>query len=163
MLLCALSMGMAGAGIPRDASQAPPLPGKARNALKATWPDWHVAPVDAAATACAPGPAAGPVAIDIDGDGTPDLALAVQTTQGIRLAVLMHRPWGYDLYDVDGLGDAAVSAYLAVTPRGSAYPNPRTAQSSHAGHDTLTWRRCDDPARTLYLWRGFMFEKVVVP
>jgi len=163
VLLGVLSMSLAGAGIQTAARQPPPLSGKARDALNTMWPGWQVAAVDAAATACAPGAAAGPVAIDIDGDGTSDLALAVQTTDGVRLAVLIHRPWGYDLYDVDGLGTGSVSGYLAVTPRGTSYPNPRTSLNSYAGYDTVTLLRCDDAARTLYLWRGFMFEKIVQP
>lgn len=134
------------------------LPKAADEALDERWATWSLATIDPGAMACA-ADARPAVTLDIDGDGLSDVAALVQTPDGVRLVALLSRLWGYDLYDIDALGETTASGYLTAMPRGTAYVNPRTAAESYLSNATMAVRRCGMPEIDLYLWYGFRFEK----
>jgi hypothetical protein len=136
------------------------LPDKAEDALDDRWDTWSVAPLATEATSCAP-EAAGALSLDVDSDGLEDIVLAVLTPDGVRLVALLRRLRGYDLYDVDALGEIEADGHLVVMPRGTAYRNPRTSLDDYVANDTVGVHRCDQEQVELYLWYGFRFEKII--
>jgi hypothetical protein len=164
VILAAWSLTAARAQTPAPKSASPVLPDEARESLKKKWPGWQLAAPAASIGACLPGGKAPAtfVTADFDTDGHADYAAAVQTQQGVRLAALTWRPWGFDLYDVDALGDQGAAASIVVAARGVKFTNPRTLQEDYFPGDTLTSRSCDKGA-TAYFWTGVGFSRLVIP
>jgi hypothetical protein len=156
-----LSAGWAPAQSQKAAS--PILPDEARESLKKKWPEWAPAAVATAIDTCRPGgkPAAALVTADFDSDGHADFAAAIQTKAGVRLVVLTWRPWGFDLYDVDSLGDHGLDASVLVAAPGLKFVNPRSGLDDYFSGDTLMTRSCGSGA-TAYIWTGVGFTRVVI-
>jgi hypothetical protein len=139
------------------------LSSDARGALADLWPKWQPATLDPQVRNCAAGRNDPPLRLefDADGDGAMDLALAVQTGEGTRLAVILNRALDTVVHDLDSLGGPAANGFLGVAPRGSRFTNPATKLDDYFGNPTLTATRCGEPV-TAYRWTGVGFEKVVL-
>lgn len=135
------------------------VPKAARKLLADKWKGWRLAPLDPQALACQRDGQPSAVAQgDFDGDGRADLALAVSTPAGARLAVVLSRLEDGVLYDVDALGDASASAWLSVQRRGARFRRPGEVVDDYFPAATLTAQRCAGP-RTAYFWNGLGFKK----
>ena len=164
-------LAVAGCGKPNPPKTLPPtidgntLPQAAIAALDDKWPKkgWQITSVDPKVAACLPkGIAAREVVTaDFDSDGLSDIAAMITTPQGVRLVVLMARTWGYDVYDVDSLGDKTASVSLGLEPRGKRYENPALGLSNNYSADALTTYICGT-TRVSYLWSGNGYYKVTV-
>lgn len=126
------------------------------------WDTWSLAAIAPDASACA-ADAAPAVTLDVDGDGLADVAAAVRAPDGVHLVALLRRQRGYELFEIDRLGDDVASGYLTVTPPGRAYQNPRTGQETWTLAPTITILRCGQNSADLYEWFGFRFNKITVP
>ncbi len=137
------------------------VPAMAADLISQQWKSWSLATTDPQAIACrtsgdAPGAM---VQGDFDGDGRPDVALAVKTPQGVRLVAVLSRLEDGRLFDVNALGDAQATAALGVARRGSSYRNPLADLDEYFATDTPTTERCGQPGRTAYFWNGAGFTK----
>jgi len=138
------------------------LSSDAREALTDLWPNWQEATLDPQVRNCAAGQTDLPLRLefDADGDGALDLALAVQTGDGTRLAVILNRALETVVHDVASLGGPAANGFLGIVPRGSRYLNPSTKLDDYFSNPTLTVTRCGEPV-SAYRWTGVGFENVV--
>jgi len=138
------------------------MPKSARGVLAKKWPNWQLASIDSSAGACLAGkPAQARVTGDFDYDDHVDIAAAIQTGLGTRLVALIWRSWGYDLYDIDALGEQTASGYLEIASHGTKFVNPTTMLPDFFSGNTLTVRACGKPA-TAYTWNGVGFSKLKI-
>jgi hypothetical protein len=161
----------AGCGKPNPPKVLPPtidgntLPQAALDALDEKWPHkgWQMTTVDPQVVSCLPKgtPAKEVVTADFDSDGMSDIAATVMTPNGVRLVVLMARTWGYDVYDVDGLGEKVSSVSLGLEPRGKRYTNLAANLQNNYSADAITTFVCGT-TRVSYLWSGNGYYKVTV-
>jgi hypothetical protein len=141
------------------------IPKVAKNAIDGRFKGWKLAIVDPQATSClADGQKSGPPFVqgDLDGDGRPDVALAIKTSQGVRLVAVLARLDDAQVYDIDGLGADASSVSLALARRGMGFTNPNTTLPDWFATDALITSRCGQ-ARTAYVWSGSKFDKLALP
>lgn len=140
------------------------LPDAAKDALHEKWPDWQLAPLDPEADSCAKDdvPSLPLAQADFNGDGIADYGATIRTSAGVRLVVLLYRPWGYDVSDLDALGDQSANRMLSVTRRGTKFTNPLLKFDDYLVNDTLTLMACSGE-RTFYRWIGTGFDKLVLP
>jgi|SRR5579862_2073780 len=160
-----------GLTVPNPPKTLPPtldantLPPAAVAALDHKWPrkDWQRATLDPQVASCLPAtvPPKTVVTSDFDSDGMSDIALAVSTSKGTRLVVLMARTYGYELFDVDALGDKAAGLALGIDPRGKRFVNADTTGVDNYSSDSIAAIGCAN-AHFSYLWSGFDFYKVKV-
>jgi len=132
----------------------------AEDALTGAFPDWRLAPIDAAAACVENGPGVARVDADFDGDGTPDIALLVATAEGVRLVVLLARQDRFALLDVDQVGTTAATGSLAVASRGSAFVSSLTGITDYYSNATIAVVSCG--ATTAYTWAGLGFRKITM-
>jgi hypothetical protein len=140
-----------------------PLPKDARKALDKKWPGWQMAAIDPASASCLADQTAARAVVegDFDSDGRADIGAAIQTPQGVRLVAMTWREWGYEVYDLDSLGDKMASAYLGRERPGAKFLNPNTQLDDYFPTDTLAAYTCSG-GRTAYLWTGLGFRKIVI-
>ena len=141
------------------------LPKAAEAALDEKYPHkgWQMTTVDPSVASCLPSgtPAKEVVTADFDSDGMSDIAAAVVTPAGVRLIVLMARTWGYDVYDVDGLGDKVASVSLGLEKRGKRFVNSANGAVDNYPADTITTLTCG-ANQVSYIWSGIGYRKVTV-
>lgn len=168
--LVSLVMAMAGLWLawPIAAQVSKPAPlelsNDAKDALHDKWPEWQIAPVGPETASCAKDdePASALVQADLNGDTTMDFGAAIHTQAGVRLVVLLYRPWGYNVFDLDALGEQSASRMLTITRRGTKFTNPLLKFDDYLVNDTLTAVACTGE-RTFYRWIGTGFDKIVLP
>jgi hypothetical protein len=133
-----------------------------RDALDAKFKKWQIATVDPQSVACQNNGSAAPfVRGDLNGDGQPDLALAIKTDTGVHLVAIFERSTDSTAVDVDSMGQTAADGGVGIQPRGSSFKNPDDGLEDYFTADTLVVSRCGQP-RTLYFWSGLGFRKLVV-
>jgi hypothetical protein len=138
------------------------LPKNVRKALDDRWKGWQLATIDPQAVSCRPTNAAAPSVVvqgDLDGDGHPDTAFLIKTSQGVRLVAAITRVDDIELVEVDSLGNDSANGVLALEPRGAKFSYPDLAVDDFFPADTLTISRCGQPI-TAYFWLGLEFSKV---
>lgn len=153
--------------IPAVAQQDEAAPGASlskttRKALDNTFKKWQPANVDPQSAACRreAGPPPALVQADLNGDGQPDVALALKAADGVHLVVVFERLADSIVVDVDRLGQDAADGYLMIEPRGSSYS--KDGLEDYFTANTLAVYRCGQP-RTVYFWSGLGFRKLVLP
>jgi hypothetical protein len=152
----------AGPSVATQSLQSATMPRAARTVLTKKWPLWELASIDSAASSCATGkPAEARVTADFDYDDHVDIAAAIKTAKGVRLVALVWRSWGYDLYDVDALGEQTATGYLEVAGHGTKFINPTTMLPDFFSGNTLTIHTCGKPT-TAYTWNGVGFRKITI-
>jgi hypothetical protein len=139
------------------------LPKAARDALNNKWRGWQIATVDPALSCLTGDAATSPMLVqaDFDSDGHPDVAAAIQTPQGVRLVAMMSREGGYELFDLDALGDKTAAAYLRVESRGTKFLRPPLQVPDYFSDATLATYTCGG-GHTVYVWSGAGFEKIAL-
>jgi hypothetical protein len=162
---------LAGCHKPTPPKMLPPtldgntLPDAAIAALDAKYKNkgWQMTTVDPQVASCLPKgtPAKEVVTADFDSDGMSDIAAMITTSEGARLVVLMARTWGYDIYDVDKLGEKTSSVSLGLEPRGKRYTNLAAGLTNNYSADAITTFVCGK-TRVSYLWSGNGYYKVTV-
>jgi hypothetical protein len=133
-----------------------------RKALDDRWKGWQLATVDPQALSCRPKDAAPPPVVvqgDLDGDGHPDTAFLIKTSQGVRLVAAITRVDDIVLVEVDSLGADAANGVLTLEPRGAKFSYPDLSVDDFFPADTLTISRCGQPT-VAYFWLGLEFSKV---
>lgn len=133
-----------------------------RRALDDTFKKWQPATVDPQSATCRREAGSPPALLraDLNSDGRPDVALALEAADGVHLVVVFERLVDSVVVDVDRLGQTAADGYLMIEPRGSSYPKDGLEDYFTAA--TLAVYRCGQ-ARAVYLWSGLGFRKVVLP
>jgi hypothetical protein len=159
-LAAALLVATGPASVAAQKADGATIPKAARKALDERWKGWQLATIDPQAASCAQDGHAPSALIpgDFDGDGRPDVALAVKTRHGVRLAAVLSRENDTIVYDIDSLGDAAANVSVGVEHRGTKFINPRSMLVDYFPADTLTTSRCGQ-GRTGYFWTGSGFSK----
>jgi len=156
--------GLAGHAQQEQGTANADLPKNVRKALDDRWKGWQLATVDPQALACRPKDAPPPSVVvkgDLDGDGHPDTAFLIKTSQGVRLVAAITRVDDIYLVEVDSLGSTAADGVLALEPRGAKFSYPDLPVDEFYPADTLTISRCGQPT-TAYFWLGLEFSKVVL-
>ena len=153
------------AGGAHGASPAPPqagdaaVPKAARKLLDEKWKGWRLASLDPQATSChMDGQFAPVVQADLDGDGRPDVAVAVTTAKGVRLAAIFNRQHDSVLQDIDAIGDTAAAGWIDAARRGTKFRRAGSTVDDYFSTDTLIVKPCSGP-RTAYFWTGLGFSK----
>lgn len=141
------------------------LPKAAEAALDEKWPHkgWKMTTVDPKIASCLPAgtPAKDVVTADFDSDGMSDIAATILTDKGVKLVVLMARTWGYDVYDVDSLGDKQATVSLSLEKRGTRFTNSANGAVDNYPADTITASACG-ASRVSYIWTGLGYRKVTL-
>jgi hypothetical protein len=160
MLLAGLATAHASSGQSTPASttqDGSEPPSAVISAVTHHWKGATLAEVPHAAPACAERGAQGSRFItgDFNGDGSQDVALAIQTADGIRIVAAMYQTHDYVLKDVAAKVDLT-NAVLSVRRHGEAYRVPNITVDNYFSLDTIVVTPCGQ-ASTAYLWTGSAF------
>jgi len=135
------------------------LSGEIRSALGRRWPGWSAAAVS---TGCAEAARPAAVAFDADGDGRADIALAVQTADGARLAIVLYRSWADDVaYDLGPLPGTTGRVALRIVRAGEQYATPEVSFPRYFSNATLVASDCEG-SDVAYRWTGFEFRPMAL-
>lgn len=139
------------------------LPKPSRRLLDDAFKRWQLATVDPRALDCRRDGENAPVLVtgDLNGDGNPDIAVAVATRNGVRLVAILARVTGGVVVEMGELGATSAAGYLGLEPRGRAFKTIDDPIGDFFAADTVTVSRCGQP-RTAYVWTGTGFRKVVL-
>lgn len=157
-----LAGGAQGAGpAPSQAGDAA-VPKAARKLLDDRWKGWRLASLDPQATSCHTDSQFAPIVqADLNGDGRVDVAVAVTTAQGVRLAAIFNRQDASELRDIDALGDTSAVGGFGVARRGTRLRRGGSPVDDYFSIDTLIVKPCSGP-RTAYFWTGLGFSKQTI-
>jgi len=122
------------------------------------WKGATLAAVPHPAAACGNrGDTTGPVVTgDLNADGTADVALIIQTHDGLKVVAALTQTYDYALTDVASTIDLT-NAVLSIRRRGEAYRVPEVALDKYLSADTIVVTPCGQPP-TAYLWTGLSFR-----
>lgn len=141
--------------VPAAATRLDEVPGDARKAIGRRWSGWTQAPASGACDATA-----GPLALsfDADGDARPDVAVPVQTADGIHLVVVIYRPWDVDVaHDLGPVPGSSGRLALRVAAAGTEYQTPGAEFPRYFSNATLVASDCTG-SDVAYLWNGLEFR-----
>ena len=160
LLLGGLAAGCASGPLPA-ASVRPGMgtpPPAVLQAVTHRWKGAALATVPPAAPACAGrGDSPSPVVTgDFNGDGGADVALIIQTQDGLKVVAALLQTYDYALTDVASTIDLT-NAVLSIRRHGEAYRVPDVAVDNYLAADTIVVTPCGQQP-TAYLWTGQNFS-----